>query len=348
MDCTGRLLRNARIIVETACGARPGETVLILTEKTSKAPYREELLPYARAMAQACLDLDAHPLILDIGEYVHSSAFSEGVVLEPLHAAMRAADVVINAVDYANFSRLAGESSNAAGAWKSDKYIQAQQRWFALQSYRMADWNITAEQVADIRRRTDYVLALAQASNSLHIATPAGSDFTVGLGEGALITAFRVLVPLYGEVPIVPKHGTENGVLIVDGTTQKGVRPVDELDRPPLRIAVADGVVTDYDGDPEQVARLRAFIEDGEPRADNIDEVGIVTSTIRENDLYWWEDGTHCTERTHVALGNNADRTGAVHGRSHMDCELCKPTISIDGTVIIKDGVFVDANLAPV
>ncbi|NLF30933.1 MAG: hypothetical protein GX591_08615 [Planctomycetes bacterium] len=337
-----RLKQNARITVETACGVRRGDAVLILSERTSKAPYHDDLLPIVTAMAEACTDLGAHPAILDIGRFVHSPAFKAGTPLRPLIAAIRAADVCINAVDYISFERLLRERPDEALA--IDAYITASQRCFALQSHGMDRWDITAEQVAMINRRTDWLMQRIPASRTLHIASPAGTALTVGLG-GATPNPFRVLVPLYGEVALVPEFGTETGTIIVDGPTQCGVRPKTELDRPPLRVDVADGCATGWDGDPVQVRRLEAFVQGASPRADHVDEVGILTTQLKANDQYWWEDGTHHSDRVHVALGNNHARDGRVHGYAHMDLEICRPTLSLDDTVIIREGVFVDANL---
>ncbi|MDD4192524.1 MAG: hypothetical protein PHI28_14420 [Mangrovibacterium sp.] len=98
----------------------------------------------------------------------------------------------------------------------------------------------------------------------------------------------------------------------------------------------------DYTGDPVQVKRLKEFIASGDPPANAIDEVGILTTKFKENDECYWSDGTHHHDRVHVALGNNVLRDMLVHGPKHMDCEVSKPTTSIDGVVITKDGVFQD------
>jgi hypothetical protein len=95
-------------------------------------------------------------------------------------------------------------------------------------------------------------------------------------------------------------------------------------------------------GDPVQMERLKRFIASGNPPADAIDEVGILTTNFEDNDKYYWSDGTHHHDRVHVALGNNVRRDMLVHGPRHMDCEMTKPTISIDGLVIVENGVFLD------
>ena len=48
MQVSGRRLKNARIILETSCRAKEGESVLILAD--------EKLLPYAPALVTASLN----------------------------------------------------------------------------------------------------------------------------------------------------------------------------------------------------------------------------------------------------------------------------------------------------
>ena len=71
----------------------------------------------------------------------------------------------------------------------------------------------------------------------------------------------------------------------------------------------------------------------------------ILTTSFEENDQFDWPDGTHHHDCAHVALGNNERRDVVVHGPRHMDGEIRKPTISIDGRVITENGVFLDEAL---
>ena len=78
----------------------------------------------------------------------------------------------------------------------------------------------------------------------------------------------------------------------------------------------------------------------GDPRPHYIDEVGICTSRVMDNDRFWWSDGTHHLERVHIALGNNLKRQSHVHGARHMDLEVNRPTITLDGVTILQDARF--------
>ena len=332
-----RLARNARITLEVACGVAPGETLVICTRR-SKHRYAsgESVVGYVRALSQAANDLGAHPVVLDITEFLASPAYADGAVLEPISAALRSADVVLNTMDDVNFTRLIGRDDNG------DEFLTARGRWLFLQANGMDEWNLDTDEVAAIRPRTEGLIRLLEKAKDVHVTSPGGTDFHFEVGPDSNTTPILGIVPLYGEVAIAPRQGSERGVIVVDGPTQMGVRTQDELDREPMVIHVADGHVTDTSGDAEQLERLKAFIASGDPAADAIDEVGILTTRVTDNNRYWWSDGTHHTDTVHIALGNNLQRGTHVHGARHMDTEVQRPSISIDGRVIVKDSVFQD------
>lgn len=333
-DVPGRLLKNARIILGTSCMAKAGESVLILAD--------EKLLPYAPALVKASLELGLIPVVMDIRGFLSSPQYKGGYVLKSLAAAMDSADIVLeNLVDTwvpnrPDFGRLYGDYT------RQDKSLTSDRRWLIVQSNGMDQWNISGEEVANIRERTLWLAGLLETAKSGRVTSPNGTDFTFGLTNDASYKPILGIVPLYGEVAVVPDIATTHGVFYVDGPTQRDVRPRDELDREPIRITAEKGIVRDYSGDPVQVKRLEKFIVSGDPPANAIDEVGILTTKFKENDIYYWSDGTHHHDRAHIALGNNVLRDTLVHGPKHMDCEVSSPTISIDGLVIIKDGVFQD------
>ena len=331
-----RLSRNCRIILEISCRVKAGETVLILMIQLD----RQEHLSYLRSLSRACVEMGAHPVILDIEEYRQSPAFKEGHVNKVIKSAMESADVLIgfNTRSFDFFSRLVGET----GGGRSDKYLIGERRWMELQCDGMDKWDITSEQIAAIPRRTMWLLDLIKNARTGRITSSLGTDFSFGLGAGSNAKPILGIVPLYGEVAVAPRPGSEEGVIVVGGPTQKQVRPRTELDREPLRIVIEKGKMRDAGGDSAQVRRLKDFIASGDPRADRVDEVGLVTTQVVENDLYWWYDGTHHHNTTHVALGNNMDKEHKVHGQRHMDGEIVNPTITIDNVVITKDGVFMD------
>jgi hypothetical protein len=329
-----KLIDNLKIVLQGSCRANPGETVLFVAD--------EALYPYTPALSVAAVELNLVPATIDIRSFLTSPAYSSRRILEPLKAAMQAADIVIGNTrdvhdpDRADFSRLVGNPD------VHDQCLTADRRWVYLQCNGIEKWDITLEEVVQLRDRTLWLMDLLGSAKSGGITAPGGTDFTFGLGGEASCVPILGIVPLYGEVAIVPELGSTSGMLVVDGPTQLDVRPSDEIDREPLWISIEGGQVVDFGGDSSQVERLKMFIASGNPIADTIDEVGILTTKFKENDDYYWSDGTHHHDRTHVALGNNSRRDQVVHGPKHMDGEICRPTIRIDGRVIVENGVFLD------
>ena len=328
-----RLLRNARTVLEVSCRAKAGETLLLLAD--------DVLLPYAPAIAEAALDLGLVPAILDIRHYVASEPYQNGYVLESVKRAIEASDIVIQnladtwAPNRPGYGRLCGDAD------AHDRALSGERRWMILQCNGLGEWDVDVAEIAAIRKRTLWLQDLLQNAEVGHITSAAGTNFTFGLAGKAGMVPVLGIVPFYGEVAVMPVMASTCGVFVCDGPTQCDARPADELDREPLRVVVEAGRAVDVTGDPVQLARLRAFVASGDPPADAVDEVGILTTRLTENDRYYWRDGTHHHDRVHIALGNNVRRDVVVHGPKHLDCEVDKPTIRIDGRVIVRDGIWV-------
>ncbi|MGD8240600.1 MAG: hypothetical protein PVH68_18740, partial [Armatimonadota bacterium] len=316
---TDRLLSNARITLEVSCRAKAGETVLILTDAN------EFRTTCARAVEAAARDMGARPMIMDLADYSSASlrAGDDTPVLPPVKAAVEAADVVVR-IAGPDYKYLLGDPD------AHDQLLTAERRRVHLQCNGMDEWDITADGVAIIRTRTMWLLELLESAERVRVSSAAGTDFTYSLGEGAKWVPILGIAPLYGEVATTPRQGSEEGVFVVDGPTQMGVRLQEELDREPLRIVVEGGRVKEYSGAPDQVQRLEEFIASGDPPAEFIDEVGIVTTQLVANDVYYWRDGTHHHDCVHIALGNNPRRDSMVHGPRHMDGDVQRPTIHVD------------------
>jgi hypothetical protein len=335
-ETSDRLARNAKITLESACGVKAGECLLLCTRRSDHryAPG-EAVTRTVAALAEAASRIGARAAVLDVTEFWASGQYKKGDALPPARGAMEAADVVINTMDDVSFSRILGQKDN------DDEFLTSRRRWFFLQHNGMEQWDLAPAQVAATRPRTQKLLQLLAACRQVRVTTPAGTDFQFEMGPGSTATPILGIIPMYGEVATAPRQGSESGVLVIDGPSQMGVRPANELDRQPLRIEVAVGKAARWSGDAEQVARLEAFLAVGEPAPYYIDEVGIPTSRVMDNDQYWWSDGTHHLERVHIALGNNLRRESHVHGARHMDLEVDRPTITLDGTTILQDARMV-------
>lgn len=322
-------LKNARIALKVRARVQPGETVTILIGERdghAKGPNRLD----AAALAQAAAEMGAYPLILDISEFVGTPRFNDKTGFEAARQAIIHSDVVLGFVY--RFESLGLNVNGSADPWLVG---DRKQRWVSFQPY-MDLWDITEEEVAAIEPTTKKLLSLVEQGHSFRVTSPAGTDFTF-----ETLSAKHILgiFPIYAEVAIMPQFGSGSGVVVVDGATQRDVRPCTETDREPLRVVIENNEAVSWSGAPQQVARLEAFMNASDVKGKFVDEVGLPTTRIASNNLAW-PDGTHQSDTIHIALGNNAQRDEVVHGVLHMDMEVRNPTFYIDGKPVIKDQKF--------
>jgi len=176
-----------------------------------------------------------------------------------------------------------------------------------------------------------------------HLTTPAGTDIEIALGG-------RDAVPLYcmatepgqfcgfpgGEAAIAPIEGLSEGVLVNPySVEQKEIGFLNE----PMKLNVQAGMVTHVEGAAAAEKLLEIIKHTGEP-ARNIAEFAIGTNpkcragtTIREAKYLYGS--------VHVALGDNKSLGGNVSTGWHVDLIFLKPTVTVDGEIILQDGLFI-------
>ena len=335
MKFATRCARNVRITLQAACGLKKGESLVVCaTRAGTRYTSAERIRTYSTAFASVASELGAFPVILDLTEFVSTGRYRSGLSCNAITSVLSSADVVVYLSDTLSPARLLGRKGN------DDFVLTGTRRHFFVQAHGIERWSIDSSQVRAARIRTRWLAGLLRGAREMRLASPAGTDLVFNLSRGCSCTPVLGIVPLYAEVAVAPREGSGEGLLVVDGPTQRGVRPAAECDRTPLRIQIENGRMRSVSGDREQVSRLRAFVSAGSPRADRIDEIGVPTTRMPENDRFWWSDGTHRCRTVHVALGNNLSRARQVHGVQHMDCEVRYPTVWVDGRKILDRGYF--------
>jgi leucyl aminopeptidase (aminopeptidase T) len=196
-----------------------------------------------------------------------------------------------------------------------------------------ADYNKIAERSLKLTR-------ILSGKKEAKVKTPSGTDITMKI-EGR---AWEPDTGLYhkpgefgnlpaGEVYIAPLEGTANGVIIVDGA-MAGVGVIKKS----IKLLVKDGFVTEISGDKSAKDLEKAIEPFGKP-ARNIAELGIGTNDKAKIIGNVLED-EKVMGTVHMAIGDNKSMGGQVSVQSHLDGILLKPTLEIDGQVIMKDGVL--------
>jgi leucyl aminopeptidase (aminopeptidase T) len=194
----------------------------------------------------------------------------------------------------------------------------------------------------ELKKNAKKVGSALNKAKKVRIKTQFGSDFEFsikgrqahGLSAGIYAERGKWGNLPEGEVFIAPTEGTANGNFVVDGS----VANFGKVSHP-LIFFVENGFVKKItDGKkPQQIEKL---LDSVGKNARNIAEFGIglnkkakVTGVVLEDEKVY---GT-----CHIALGNNIGFGGKVDVPLHIDCVIRKPTIYLDGKIIMKKGKLI-------
>ncbi len=133
-----------------------------------------------------------------------------------------------------------------------------------------------------------------------------------------------------------PIEGTAEGVLVNPFAVEK--REI-AFPKEPMRIEVRQGRIASITGGSEATFLAQLVDQSGET-ARNIAEFAMGTNpaarlgvNLRENKKAW---GT-----AHIGIGDNKSLGGSVDSLIHIDLIFRNPTVTVDQTVLIKDGKVV-------
>lgn len=317
MKTLSDLQGDAARILSTCLGVKEGEELLVVTDE----PLRE----IGELLWKAAKDLKADASIVEIIPRASNGAEPPAMVAE----AMKRADVVLAPTSKSLSHTAARKAANEAGT-----------RIFTLPGILPSSLERglagNYEQIAEVSRKVAEVL---DKGKEVHLTTPAGTDITFSIQgrqghpdtglvrEPGLFSNFPA-----GEAFIAPVEGTANGTFVVDGSMSgAGV-----LDKDPITFIVKDGYVTDITGG-EGARRIVEVIKPFGQPARNIAELGIGTNDQAELCGSPLED-EKVMGTAHIAIGDNKTFGGKVSVPSHLDGIMLKPTIEVDGVVIMKDG----------
>ena len=177
-------------------------------------------------------------------------------------------------------------------------------------------------------------------AHKIHVVTPEGTDLRAVIEGGEVIVECGLAdrpgaraAFADGEVSQMPKQGTAEGRIVVDG-------PIAHLGAgDSFHLAVKAGKVLAVGGAGARATALRKILG-SVPNASNVAEVGIgLNPECRRNGDF--EEEKKARGLVHVALGDNLFYGGSVKCGVHMDMVLYRPTVSLDGQVIVDDGRLV-------
>ncbi|RZN35807.1 aminopeptidase [Bradyrhizobium sp. Leo121] len=314
------MLRGARKLVTTCANVQPGEEVVIVTDF---AGHR-----VAEAVAAAALErTDAVNIIVMPPRSIDGEEPTKTVA-----AAMSAANVLFTPVKQSITHTYATRTAIGNGA-----------RGIMLSQFNpnmLVTGGINADFEA-IRPLCFKVGELLANCDKVHLTTPAGTDLRLGL-KGRPSNPHCGLVRKPGDFTTVPNiecssspiEGTSEGVIIVDASIPYyGVGLVKE----PIRFDVASGRVTRISGGYQADFLDQLLARQGDPAVYNIAQISFgLNPHCPMEGVMLHDEGVYGT--AHIGIGTSVLLGGEVKTLTHFDSLMWKPTLSLDGKVVLKDG----------
>jgi leucyl aminopeptidase (aminopeptidase T) len=190
--------------------------------------------------------------------------------------------------------------------------------------------------LADYTRVSDLTLRLSRLldrARKAEISTEAGTDLKFSLrGRNAQPDTGLFHNPGdFGNLPageafIAPVEGTGEGEVVVDGSMVDVLKGV-------IKMKFENGTATELEGS----RKLLKLLEKSGPRSRNLAEFGLGTNPkarLIGNVL----EGEKVLGSCHIALGDNSTFGGKVRAGIHIDGIILKPTIKLDGKILMENG----------
>ena len=321
MATAAEMMRGARTLVSSCTNIQSNESVLIVTD-TAK-------LSIAQTIAAAAKERGAEPVIAIIDQRSSDSTEPPQIVA----AAMKVANVIFTPVSISITHTKAVKDAVASGA----RAIALS----AITEEMMVSGGLEAD-FGEVKRRCTALGERMAAARRAHITSKDGTDLAFRV-EGRRVNVMPCVVAPgqfspapTAEVNFSPIEGSANGVVVADASIPYlGIG----LLKAPIRFIVKDGFITGIDGgDPEQVAKLKgAWEAQSDPNVYNIAEMGVgMNPKCRFTGDMLEDEGV--LGSIHIGTGTNITLGGRIKAASHYDLIMSKPTLELDGEILIQDG----------
>ena len=244
--------------------------------------------------------------------------------------AMRSADVCLLPVTRSLTHTHAREAATVAGA-----------RVASMPSitYGMAMRTLSVDYVG-VARISERLAERISEADEIRLNSPGGTNlaFSVrgrsGRADTGLLTEPGAMGNLpAGEAFVAPLEGTAEGLIVIDAEPMI----LGSESAEPLTVRVRSGsVIEAMGGGADELGRVFAELGDN---ARNVAEFGIGTNPaarLGTNTL----ESEKVVGTVHVALGNSAHIGGTVDVPFHNDGVIARPTVYVDDTLLVENGVL--------
>lgn len=315
-----RMMHGARRLVEVCARVQPGERALVVSDMKTDPVI-------AQLLFGALLSVQARPAII----YTVSGKTDSGEPEPMVSAAMAAADVVFTAVGVSVTHTAAVQQVCARGG-----RVVALTQWTPEM---MMGGGIDAD-FAAIEPRVRRVAAIWDKGSSVRVTTPAGTDLELDIRGRLGSPHAKTGIVRPGDFHPVPdiespvSPVSAEGRIVCDASIPYlGIGVLAE----PVTLEVRDGNVVSIAGGPAADIVRASWESMGDPAVYNIAELGIgMNPCCRLLGLMLEDEGVANT--CHIGIGTSITLGGTVKAPCHYDFIMHRPTITVDGSCIMRDG----------
>lgn len=310
------LLEASKTILQSIMGAKKGEKVLIIVDETT-----EEI---GQALWEAGISLSTEALLVKMKEREYHADEPP----QPIAEAMLNSDVIIVPTAKSLSHTNARREATKRGARIAT--MPGMTKEIVCRSI--------SPNVDEIKERTEKIVAVLSEADNVRITTEKGMDLTLSIKGRRGIPDPGVYREkgTFGNLPAgegfaAPVEGTANGTIICDGSIG-GIGTLKE----DMIVTVKNGFMTEIVGD-DIATKFKEAIKPHGKNGNNIAELGVGT-----NNLITLSGNTIEDEKVmgtvHIGVGANKAFGGEIDLPFHTDMVIQKPTLEIDGKIIIEKG----------
>jgi leucyl aminopeptidase (aminopeptidase T) len=302
---------------------RPGEEVVLLADTDTDAVV-------SQAFFAAAERRQAQPTIV-----LMRTRSANG--LEPTRAAaesLRNADVIF---------ALTGASATHTTALKTAANNGARICSMPGISADILGHSVMTPDYAAMRRLAARLGEIFVPGRRMHVSTAAGTELQVDMGgwqrmpmidDGTFVKGMIANLPA-GEVLVAPWEGGQtSGRVVVDLAVSCYPEPLSE----PIVVEFEGGRMVRTEGG-EAARSIQRLIDANGPTAGHFAEMAIgINPNARNTGVLIETEKQFGT--AHIGIGNSASIGGSVWAPTHIDIIFGRPTIAVDGRVILREGEF--------
>jgi len=306
-----KLMKGARIAVNQCMAIKPGENVLIITDREMPKEIPESLMQAVKEANAKCGIKVIESLKVNGQEPPKDTA-----------ELMKKPDALFLVT-----SKSLTHTKTRRDASDSGVRIASMPK---VEEFSFTDGGLTAD-YRNVKELTDLMYEMIKNAKKIRITSDNGTDFFANVegrewdkDDGLIHEKGDVCNLPAGELAIAPLEKTSQGIIVVDKMAYYGDN---------IKWVVKNGFVEKIEGSDS----LEKVIDEIGIKARNIAEIGIGTNpkariigNILEDEKVF---GT-----VHIALGNNLSFGGNVDVPLHVDGIILRPTLEVDGKILIKDG----------